>query len=95
MSPPERVLEPALPRSSRVVGVIGSTASYRVPIYIACTVLALVSNYLLGKDMASDTLNYHLYAGFSAVNDRFGQEFPARPIAIGQVCISGFPSDGS
>jgi hypothetical protein len=38
-------------------------------------VLALVTNYLLGKDMAWDTLNYHIYAGFSAVNDRFTQDY--------------------
>src|ERR1700679_3668397 len=48
---------------------------YRLPVYIACTVLALVINYLLGKDMAWDTLNYHLYAGFSAVNDRLAQDY--------------------
>ncbi len=40
----------------------------------------MVVNYLLGKDMALDTLSYHLYAGFSAVNDRFAQDyFPAGP----------------
>src|ERR1700679_1093340 len=50
-------------------------APYRLPVYIACTVLALVINYLLGKDMAWDTLNYHLYAGFSAVNDRLAQDY--------------------
>src|ERR1700723_4433984 len=50
-------------------------APYRVPVYIACSVLALITNYLLGKDMAWDTLNYHLYAGFSAVNDRFAQDY--------------------
>ncbi len=48
---------------------------YRVPVYIACTVLALATNYLLGKDMAWDTLNYHLYLGYSALNDRFGQDY--------------------
>ena len=47
----------------------------RLPVYVACTLLALITNYLLGKDMAWDTLNYHLYAGFSAVNDRFGQDY--------------------
>jgi hypothetical protein len=53
---------------------------YRLPVYFACTVLALVTNYFLGKDMAWDTLSYHLYAGFSAVNDRFAQDyFPAGP----------------
>jgi hypothetical protein len=50
-------------------------ALHRLPVYLACTVLALVTNYLLGKDMAWDTLNYHFYAGFSAVNDRFAQDY--------------------
>jgi hypothetical protein len=55
-------------------------APYRLPVYLACTLLALIANYLLGKDMASDTLSYHLYAGFSAVHDRFAQDyFPAGP----------------
>jgi hypothetical protein len=48
---------------------------YRLPVYAACTILALAINYFLGKDMAWDTLNYHLYAGFSAVNDRFAQDY--------------------
>ncbi len=47
----------------------------RLPVYIACTTLALVANYLLGKDLPWDTLNYQLYAGFSAVNDRFAQDY--------------------
>jgi hypothetical protein len=50
-------------------------APYRLPVYIACTVFALIVNYLLGKDMAWDTLSYHIYAGFSAVNDRFAQDY--------------------
>jgi hypothetical protein len=49
--------------------------SYRAHVYCACTILALVTNYFLGKDMAWDMLNYHLYAGFSAINDRFGQDY--------------------
>ena len=48
---------------------------YQLPVYIACTVLALATNYFLGKDMASDTLSYHLYAGFSAVHDRFAEDY--------------------
>ena len=48
---------------------------YRPPVYIACVALALVTNYLFGKEMAFDLLNYHLYAGFSAVHDRFGQDY--------------------
>jgi hypothetical protein len=47
----------------------------RLPFFVACTVLALVINYALGKEMAWDLLNYHLYAGFSAVHDRFAQDY--------------------
>jgi hypothetical protein len=47
----------------------------RLPVYLACTALALLGNYLLGKEMAWDTLNYHMYAGFSAVHDRFAQDY--------------------
>jgi hypothetical protein len=50
-------------------------APYRLPVYVACSVLALVTNYFLGKEMAWDTLSYHLYAGFSAVHDRFAQDY--------------------
>jgi hypothetical protein len=68
---PELALQPGVP-----VAKMGVTAkSYRVPIYIACTVVAVLTNYLLGQDMAWDTQNYHLYAGFSAVNDRFAQDY--------------------
>ncbi len=51
------------------------TVPYRRQVYLACVLLALVCNYVLGKDMAWDTLNYHLYLGFSALNDRFGQDY--------------------
>jgi hypothetical protein len=44
-------------------------------VYIACTCFAMIVNYLLGKDMAWDTLSYHIYAGFNAVNDRFAQDY--------------------
>jgi len=60
----------------------GAQASYRLPVYIACTLLVLVSNFRLGKDMAWDTLNYHLYVGLSAVHDRFSQDyFAAGPLS--------------
>ena len=52
-----------------------ASVPYRVPVYIACTILALATNYLLGKDMAWDTLNYHLYLGYGALNDRFGHDY--------------------
>ena len=43
--------------------------------YIACTVVLLTVNYFLGKEMAWDTLAYHIYAGFNAFNDRFAQDY--------------------
>jgi hypothetical protein len=59
----------------KISATTGVAAPYRLPVYMACSVLALVTNYLLGKDMAWDTLSYHIYAGFSAVNDRFAQDY--------------------
>lgn len=50
----------------------------RLYVYLGCTVLALLISYRLGKDMQWDTLDYHFYAGFSALHDRFRQDyFPA------------------
>lgn len=52
----------------------------RFLVYSCCTLLALLTSYHLGKDMAWDTLDYHFYAGFSALHDRFGQDyFPGGP----------------
>jgi hypothetical protein len=50
-------------------------APHRVYVYAACTVLAVALNYISGKEMAWDLLNYHFYAGFSALNDRFEQDY--------------------
>ncbi len=53
-------------------------ASPRLCIYLGCTALAVLASCLLGKDMSWDTLDYHLYAGFSALHDRFNSDyFPA------------------
>lgn len=52
----------------------------RFLVYVCCTVIALYTSYHLGKEMAWDTLDYHFYAGFSALHDRLGQDyFPAGP----------------
>jgi hypothetical protein len=59
----------------KLTEVGGMAVPYRWYAYFACVALALACNYLLGKDMAWDTLNYHLYSGFSALNDRFGQDY--------------------
>ena len=56
--------------------------SPRFLVYISCTLLALATSYRLGKEMQWDTLDYHLYAGFSAIHDRFGLDyFAAAPQA--------------
>jgi hypothetical protein len=82
MNPPAVSTECSIPDGTPFIAVKLGILPYRMLIYLACTVLVLVLNYFLGKDMASDTLNYHLYAGFSAVNDRFAQDyFAAGPLA--------------
>lgn len=52
-----------------------SALSPRLVIYFACSAAAVIVNYVLGKDMMWDTLDYHLYAGFSALHDRFSQDY--------------------
>src|SRR5258708_9454999 len=69
-------------RVTRIAEIGGLAVPCRGHVYFACVALALACNYVLGKDMAWDTLNYHLYLGFSALNDRFGQDyFAAGPLA--------------
>ena len=62
-------------RFMRIAEVNETSVPYRWLVYLACVALAIACNYVLGKDMAWDTLNYHLYSGFSALNDRFGQDY--------------------
>jgi hypothetical protein len=75
MSTPEIAGATAPPLAAPTVAAHGLTAGCRLGVYVACALVALSTNYYLGKDMAWDTLNYHLYAGFSAVNDRFAQDY--------------------
>lgn len=51
------------------------TQSRRFWVYLISSVTALAIALLLGKDVMWDTLDYHLYAGFSALHDRFGQDY--------------------
>jgi len=82
MSTAEHTVETTSGHVARVTGFDGVAIRYRWPVYFACVVLALACNFVLGKDMAWDTLNYHLYSGFSALNNRFGQDyFAAGPSA--------------
>src|ERR1700677_4412823 len=49
--------------------------SPRFLVYVLCTLLALLIAYWQGKEMLWDTLDYHLYAGFSAIHDRFDVDY--------------------
>lgn len=79
MNSAEDTVRPQPQRAEPLSTVFGrAVASPRLYIYLACTLLAVLASYLLGKDMRWDTLDYHLYAGFSALHDRFSYDyFPA------------------
>jgi hypothetical protein len=66
-----------LPRQRRpaLAGLGRLASSPRLWTYLGCAVLALSVSAFLGKDMNWDTLEYHFYAGFSALNDRFGRDY--------------------
>jgi hypothetical protein len=53
-------------------------ASHRFWTYGCSTLIVVLTSWWLGKDVGWDTLHYHLYAGFSALHDRFDLDyFPA------------------
>lgn len=56
-------------------GTVRSALLSRAPVYFGLTLLALVSNYISGKEASWDSLNYHLYLGFSALHDRFDEDY--------------------
>jgi hypothetical protein len=63
-------------------------ASPRYLVYVACTLLALLISHRMGKEMQWDTLDYHLYAGFSAIHDRFSLDYFA---AAPQSYLNPYP----
>jgi hypothetical protein len=75
MSITESAVEAVCAPQTPVAEAGGMTVSFRSQVYFACVLLAITCNYVLGKDMAWDTLNYHLYLGFSALNNRFDQDY--------------------
>lgn len=74
MNPTDAALQLSRRRPS-LAAVTAAFATPRPAVYLACTLVSLLISYLLGKDMMWDTLDYHLYAGFSALHDRFGQDY--------------------
>jgi hypothetical protein len=64
------------PRREPLAAVRAALAARpRLWVYAVLTLLAVLVNYLLGKEMMWDTLDYHFYAGFSALHDRFGRDY--------------------
>jgi hypothetical protein len=49
--------------------------SHRLFLYLGFTLLAVCTNFLIDKEIGWDVLNYHLYSGFSTLNDRFAQDY--------------------
>jgi hypothetical protein len=50
---------------------------WRAGVYALSTLVTVAFTLLSGKDLNWDALNYHYYAGFSALNDRFALDFIA------------------
>jgi hypothetical protein len=70
----------SLPRTAALglVALRRLVGYHKLWIYAGCTLLVVLTSRWLGKDMQWDTVHYHLYAGFSALHDRFGLDyFPA------------------
>jgi hypothetical protein len=67
--------EPARFPQGLLTTSIGRRILVRLPVYGALTLLALFTAYWYGKDVPWDALHYHLYAGFSALHDRFAEDY--------------------
>jgi hypothetical protein len=53
----------------------GTRGAWRLSAYATSLVFSVAFTLLLGKDVHWDALNYHLYLGYSALNDRFALDF--------------------
>ncbi len=59
----------------------GQESLARALVYATSLFACLAWSFSVGKDLNSDSLSYHFYAGFSAVHDRFAQDFNAAGLA--------------
>lgn len=46
-------------------------------VYLGVTLACMLWTFYAGQDASWDFMHYHVYAGFSALHDRFGQDFMA------------------
>lgn len=75
MSVAEHLVRPRASRRNSSAVLVRIARSPRFWIYLASAAAAVLINYVLGREMLWDTLDYHLYAGFSALHDRFGRDY--------------------
>jgi hypothetical protein len=60
---------------ARARPVEANSRSKRWVVYSSLTLCAVAWTLVSGKDLNWDALNYHLFSGFSGMNDRIGEEF--------------------
>ncbi len=72
---PADASDPSALRLTMIVLLKRVAAAPRWLIYACCSLLVVLTSYHLGKAMTWDTMGYHVYAGFSALHDRFGQDY--------------------
>ena len=54
---------------------MGRAAVWRISVYALALLFAIGWTLALGKGAHWDAINYHLYLGYAALNDRFGIDF--------------------
>lgn len=62
-------------RPALLAALYRAVRSPRFYVYVVSTLAALAMSWLLGKEMRWDTIDYHFYAGFTALHDRFSQDY--------------------
>lgn len=62
-------------RHSTASALRAAARSPRFYVFLTCTLVMVLVCLLLGKDTRWDTVDYHFYAGFSAIHDRFARDY--------------------
>ena len=52
-----------------------AAAAPRWFVYVCSSLVVVLTSYHLGKELSWDTMEHHVYAGFSALHDRFRQDY--------------------